>query len=176
MVRKHIILIVLLSLINFSYCQIDNNGNLVSFRCDIVRPVFSHPEELPIFSKENYRNDMEKFYEFIRANLIYPETAKADKIEGKVSVQFWIDTLGYTTEHRIIEGVRQDLDDETLRVAKLIKFDVPAKNQGKPVGMCFSFPVRFTLEKVKPSRSSIERPANAKPKPKKVKGTSKSGT
>jgi TonB family protein len=174
MVRNHIILIILLLSANFSYCQIDNNDNLVNYRCDSVRP-FSHPEALPIFDK-NFPNALEKFYDFIMENLVYPETAKADKIEGQVFIQFWIDTNGYTCEHKIIEGIRQDLDDEVLRIAKLIKFDVPAKNQGKAVGMCWSFPVRFTLDNKKPSRSIFERSEKDKPKLKRGKCVSKGDT
>jgi len=114
-------------------------------------PVFSHPEEYPIFDK-NYPNNIEKLYEFFVENLKYPESAKADRIEGQVQVLFWIDTNGSTSEHKIIQSVRQDLDDEVLRVAKLIKFDVPAKNGGIPVKFRYSLPFRFTLNEDKPTR------------------------
>jgi TonB family protein len=115
-------------------------------KCDSIIP-FSHPEkELPIFDK-SAKNDFEKLYEFLMENLNYPETAKADKVEGQVFVQFEIDINGFTIDHRIIQSIRQDLDDEALRVAKLIKYDVPAKNYyDEPIGMCFTLPIRFKLD------------------------------
>ncbi|MCL2168353.1 MAG: energy transducer TonB [Lentimicrobiaceae bacterium] len=100
--------------------------------------------DFPIFDK-SAPNDFEKLNEFLKENLNYPETAKADKVEGMVFVEYWIDTLGFTTEHKIIQSVRQDLDDEALRVTKLIKYDVPAKNNGKPIGICYMRPIRFRL-------------------------------
>jgi TonB family protein len=117
------------------FCQIN---------CDtIFGPRWYDP---PIFEHSKIEG-WDKFFEFLQTNLIYPETAKEDKVEGQVFVAFWVDTNGYTSEHTIVKSVRQDLDDEVLRVAKLIKFDVPAKNvNGKPIGICYQVPFRFTLD------------------------------
>jgi TonB family protein len=111
--------------------------------CDTVSIVFGSPEKFPEF-------DINKF---IVMNLKYPETAKKDNIEGIVTVRFWIDTNGYTSEHEIVKGIREDLDKEVLRVVRLIKFDKPPMNREEPIGMCFQFPVSFRLsEKAKPLR------------------------
>ncbi|MDR2972384.1 MAG: energy transducer TonB [Bacteroidales bacterium] len=143
MVKKHIILIILLILANFVYSQIDSL-EFDQRKCDIYG--LRHWDNSPIFDK-SAKNDFEKLFEFIQENLVYPATAKADKIEGQVFVEFWIDTTGVTSEHKIIKSVRQDLDDEVLRVARLIKFDVPAHcYNGKPIGICWQFPIRFRLD------------------------------
>ena len=146
MVKRYVTLIILLLLVNFSYCQIEDKSNSVHFQCNDVIP-FWDPEELPIYDRNLQTNDMKKLYEFVKENIQYPETAKADKVEGYVLVQFWIDTTGASTEHRVIQSIRQDFDNEALHVAKLIKFDVPAKDRGKSVGMCFQIPVSFSLDK-----------------------------
>jgi TonB family protein len=112
-------------------------------KCDSIH-MFPTPEELPIFDK-SFPNDINKLYEFIWTVLRYPATARADNIIGDVLVQFWVDTTGFTIEHRIIQSVRQDLDDEVLRIAKLIKFDIPAKNSGNLIGTCLTLPVRFQI-------------------------------
>jgi protein TonB len=104
-------------------------------KCDSVHYVFGAPEKLPEGN----------VLKFIDENLKYPETARKDKIEGKVTIRFWIDTLGYTLEHQIIKGIREDLDEEALRVAKLIKFVKPAMNNDKPIGMCFQVGILFRL-------------------------------
>lgn len=120
-------------------------------RCHDTITVFGDPERLPIFDKES--PSIDRMLRFITENIKYPKTAEKDKIEGKVFVEFWIDTAGFTREHKIIKGIRGDLDKEALRVAKLIKFDEPAKNQGKPVGICYTLPVSFSLsEQISPAR------------------------
>jgi TonB family protein len=106
----------------------------------------------PIFDKtsNSAQSDLKKLSDFIAANLTYSQKAKEDKIEGTVVITFWVDTIGNTSEHKISEGVREDLDNEALRVAKLIKFDVPAKNvYGNSVGFCLSVPIRFLLNEEK---------------------------
>ncbi|MDR2972383.1 MAG: energy transducer TonB [Bacteroidales bacterium] len=148
MVRKYITLFFLLLLANVVYCQIDGNDSLLS-KCDVYNNLDPfrcfYPEEYPIFDKNYPQKTFEKLYEFFIENVKYPETAKADKLEGQVFVQFWIDSNGFTYEHKIIRSVRQDLDEEALRIAKLIKYDIPAKNRGKPVGLCSALLFIFTL-------------------------------
>ena len=120
-------------------------------RCNDTISVFGGQEKLPVFNRK--LSGSKEFNEFVVENLKYPKTAIEDKIEGRVIVEFWIDTFGITCDHRIIRGVRKDLDDEALRVVKLLKFDTPATNGGKLVGMCFKVPITFSLsEKVKPLR------------------------
>jgi len=121
---------------NFVVCQ--NKCDTVNL--DLVCEGF---EELPKF-------DIAKF---LVNNLKYPETAIKDSKEGRVSIRFWIDENGFTSEHEIIKGVREDCDEEVLRVAKLIIFDKPAMSGGRPIGTCFQFYVSFSLsESVNKSR------------------------
>ena len=132
-------------------------------KCDSVS-MFPIAEELPVFDK-NFPNIENKLYEFINSEIRYPKTAREDGIAGIVWVQFWVDTNGFTLEHRIIQSVRQDLDDEVLRIAKLIKYDIPAKNNGKSVGACLTFPFSFQIfGNDNPSKHVIKQAKKAKSK------------
>ncbi len=82
---------------------------------------------------------------FIQNKIHYPESAKMDSIQGKVFVTFWIDTTGNTINCKVIRGIRKDLDNEALRVAKLIKFEKPAMQRGKPVKVKYVIPIEFKL-------------------------------
>jgi protein TonB len=82
---------------------------------------------------------------FIRQNIIYPETAIADSIEGKVYVSYIVDTLGFTTKHKIEKGIRDDLNEEAIRIIKMIKYKSPAKFRGKPISFYSTLPVEFKL-------------------------------
>jgi TonB family protein len=124
-------------------------------KCDSTQ-MFPNPDELPIFDKD-FPDNTNKLFELINRNLRYPITARADNVTGQVLVQFWVDTAGFTIEHRIIESVRQDLDDEVLRIARLIKFEIPAKKDGISVGTCMILPIRFSIHgNGKPSKYIIK--------------------
>jgi len=135
--------------INVLYCQIGFKDTLFT-NCDKYNRIHRSYIEYPVFNKNcSGTEDILKMIEFIQVNLKYPESAKKDRIEGTVYVQFWVDTNGFTSEHRIVKSVRQDVDYEALRVAKLIKYDIPAKNDiggDKYVGICTQFPFSFFLE------------------------------
>lgn len=74
----------------------------------------------------SYNGDMVKF---IQDNTIYPDSAKICKIEGCVFVEFDIDTLGNTMNHRIKYGIREDFNNEAIRVASLLKFNPITKKE-----------------------------------------------
>ena len=97
--------------------------------------------------------------EVITSNLSYPRSAVLDSLEGTVYIAFIVDTNGITKNHCVLRGVRFDLDQETLRVIRLIKFDKPAMQApGRPVSVLYFCPVKFSLAKVKTSsRDNIKR-------------------
>lgn len=134
-------LIIFLLCINSLYAQ----ENKYSNECedDSLITTGNSPEEIPIFDKNS--PDPQKLHDFLLENIKYPEMAIEDKIEGRIFIKFWIDTSGSTHNHKIIKGIREDLDREVLRIAKLIKFDEPAKTRGKPVGYCFFMVIPFNL-------------------------------
>lgn len=84
---------------------------------------------------------------FITDNIHYPISAIKDSVEGTVYVEFYIDTVGGTFNHRVLRGVRNDLDEEALRVTRFIRFDSPAKQRGKPIIIQYFVPVRFILNR-----------------------------
>jgi protein TonB len=92
-----------------------------------------------------YPGGIDSMKSFVARNLKYPHTALRDKIEGTVYVEFWIDTSGLTVDHKIMRGVRPDLDDEAIRVSKLIVFSQPAKQRGKPIKSRLTIPFKFEL-------------------------------
>ncbi len=95
-------------------------------------------EDAPI-----YNGDIKAF---IQTELNYPLSAKKDSIEGTVYISFMIDTLGSTNNHKVVRGIRDDLNEEAIRVTKKIKFDKPAFQRGKPITVPFMVPVVFDLQ------------------------------
>ena len=75
----------------------------------------------------------------------YPETALKESIEGKVFVHFIIDTLGQINNPFVIKGVRQDLNDEALRIIESLGNWIPATENGKKVSIKMSLPIYFKI-------------------------------
>jgi len=82
----------------------------------------------------------EGLLEFIRNNI---KPIKIPNDDCKVIIQFTVDTLGNTSNHKVIKSVNKELDDEALRVSKLIKFYKPAFQNGKPVNVVFTLPLDY---------------------------------
>jgi len=116
----------------YSQCQKDTLNNEIVFAVD----------EMPYF-----KGGVEEFIKFRKRNLKYPKTALNDSIEGTVHVSFWIDTIGKTFDHRVVKGVRYDLDEEALRVARLIQFETPAFQRGKPIFIEYTIPFVFEINR-----------------------------
>ncbi len=102
-------------------------------------------ESFPIF-----KGDLLKF---IQSQINYPETAKKDSIEGVVYVSYWVEITGATTNHKVAKGIREDLDEEALRITELLMYEKPAMQGGEPVRLQYTLPVIFTLsEPIKKKR------------------------
>ena len=82
---------------------------------------------------------------FIADNIIYPEAAKADTIQGRVIVRFIVNTEGNTEGIDILKGVHPLLDAEAVRVVKKITGFKPGMQEGKAVNVWYMVPINFTL-------------------------------
>ena len=63
---------------------------------------------------------MDKLLQFINDNMQYPTKAQTEGIQGKVIVQFIIDEDGYIIEPNIVRSVESSLDNEALRLIKML--------------------------------------------------------
>ena len=82
---------------------------------------------------------------YITENLRYPAEAIEKGIEGKVYVQFVIDTAGKVTEPKVVRGIHPLLDAEAIRLVNEMPDWMPGKKDGKPVNVSFILPVNFVL-------------------------------
>ena len=82
---------------------------------------------------------------FLNANIVYPQQAAQDKVEGKVVVQFTVKKTGKIDNVKVLRSVRKDLDDEAVRVVKMMPDFIPAKQDGEVTDMPYTIPVSFKL-------------------------------
>lgn len=85
------------------------------------------------------------FYKYISDNLKYPAQARRMGIEGKVYVQFVVDTDGSLNEVQAVKGIGAGCDEEAVRVIKNAPKWSPPKQRGKPVKQRIIVPIVFQL-------------------------------
>ncbi len=82
---------------------------------------------------------------FLNAYIKYPLKAAQDSVEGKVIVQFTVKKTGKIENVKVLRSVREELDNEAVRVIKMMPDFIPAKQNGKTVDMLYTVPVNFKL-------------------------------
>ena len=103
--------------------------------------VFLVVEEMPEFA-----GGKETMAYFIASNMKYPSKAKADNAEGKVIVNFIVNSAGKVTNAKIISGSGNgDLDAEALRVVNMMPDWKPGREKGVAVSVSVTLPVVFKL-------------------------------
>ena len=83
---------------------------------------------------------------YIRDNISYPSLAEEKNVQGRVVVQFVVDTIGQVGEVKVVRSVDQDLDREAVRVVNTLPRFTPGTQSGKPVNVWYTLPVNFKLE------------------------------
>jgi TonB family protein len=112
--------------------------------------IFTFVEQMAIFpGGEKAMN------EFIRENLKYPAEALKNKTEGLVVAQFVVDRNGKISDPTIVKSLGSEFDEETLRLVKSFPDLVPAKQNGKPVELRYTLPIRFGLNPKSPATGNV---------------------
>lgn len=83
---------------------------------------------------------------FFQENIVYPKVAKEASIDGKVIVSFVVEPDGRITNVKVERGKAPALDEEAVRVTKLMPKWKPGKQRGNPVRCRFTMPVVFILQ------------------------------
>ena len=124
-------------------------------------------EESEIFTaveqNAEYPGGMKALGMYLQENLKYPESAQKANHSGKVFIQFIVNTDGSTTEFVVLKSTGdKNLDDEGLRVMKLVPKWTPGKQSGRIVRSRFIVPINFELKKESESSSIFVTPNNGK--------------
>jgi TonB family protein len=131
-----------------------------SFR-SVVRneePIYDVVDQMPEFP-----GGVEKLLEFLKENIKYPEEAIAREIEGPVVCRFVVGKDGTVGDIEVLKGVDPLLDEEAVRVIRLMPKWKPGmlKLKGEFVNVKYTLPVVFSHSKQKTSASattSLESP------------------
>ena len=104
--------------------------------------VYLMPDQLPEFP-----GGIQAMMKFLSTNIKYPVEAQKKGISGRVIVQFVIMEDGTLDQAKVIRGVDPLLDEEALRVVKLMPKWKPGMDRGEAVKVRFTAPIMFNLSK-----------------------------
>lgn len=98
-------------------------------------------EEKPTFQK----GDANNFSKWVNQRLVYPEIAKENGVQGRITLQFTIDKDGSLTKVKVLRGVDPSLDKEAVRVVSMSPKWEPGRQRDRAVPVTYTFPVIFKL-------------------------------
>jgi len=84
-------------------------------------------------------------YAFLQSNIRYPEVARNNGISGQVFLEFVVEKDGSISGVKVLVGIYPDLDQEAVRVVKMMPKWKPGKQMGKAVRCFYQIPIRFIL-------------------------------
>ncbi len=102
---------------------------------------FQLVEEKPSFNG----GDANEFSKWVNSNLQYPEIAKENGVQGRVTLQFTVETDGRVTNVKVLRGVDPSLDKEAVKVVSSSPKWTPGKQRDRAVRVTYTFPVIFQL-------------------------------
>ena len=102
---------------------------------------FQLVEEKPSFDG----GDANKFSKWVNSKLEYPEIAKENGVQGRVTLQFTVEKDGSVTKVKVLRGVDPSLDKEAVRVVSMSPKWKPGKQRDRAVPVTYTFPVIFQL-------------------------------
>ncbi len=84
---------------------------------------------------------------YLSQNIVYPASARAQKITGTVTLKFVVLKDGSIANIEIYKGISKECDEEAIRIVKMMPKWKPASVNGSPVATRFNLPITFNLLK-----------------------------
>ena len=132
--------------------NLEDNSNLgveiMDYHAEVVEEVveeeaipFALVEEKPRFQG----GDANTFSKWVNSKLVYPEIAKENGVQGRVTLQFTVNTDGSVSNVTVLRGVDPSLDKEAVRIVSSSPKWEPGRQRERPVKVTYTFPVIFQL-------------------------------
>lgn len=110
-----------------------------------AKPIANPEQEDLLISQQlpEYPGGMTELVKWLNKNIKYPQTAIKNKLQGEVQIAFYIEKDGACTDFKVIKSAHILLDQEALRVCRMMPTWKPGKIKGKVCRTYFVIPVNF---------------------------------
>lgn len=88
---------------------------------------------------------IEAFYKYMNENLVYPEEARTNNIQGRVYATFIIEKDGSITDIKVLRGIGGGADEASVKLLSAMPKWIPGTQNGFPVRQQYTVPIKFTL-------------------------------
>jgi len=133
------------------FMNLEDDSNLGVEIMDYVEVEEEEEEEevIPIMlveEKPKFKGgDANDFSKWVNSRLNYPEVAKENGVQGRVTLQFTVNVDGSVSNVKVLRGVDPSLDQEAVRVVSSSPKWTPGKQRDRAVKVSYTFPVIFQL-------------------------------
>ena len=107
------------------------------------------PDENGVFysveTQPEFPGGMAELMKYLQKNTRYPQICKEQGWQGRVIVQFVVNTDSTITDVNVVKPVNPHFDKEAVRVVEAMPKWIPGKLHGEPVRVRFTLPVTFRL-------------------------------
>ncbi|MGY3091037.1 protein TonB [Hymenobacter sp. UYAg731] len=100
--------------------------------------IYFTAEEMPAFPGGDAA-----LVKFLSSKVQYPAAALDRSLSGKVHVSFTVDPAGHLHDPRVVRGLGNGLDEEALRLVRLMPWWTPGRVHGQPVWVSVTMPIVF---------------------------------
>ena len=122
------------------FVEITDDVPIVVEEVEKEEEIFQVVEQQPEFP-----GGMTELMKYLQQNIKYPSICQEQGIQGRVIVQFVVNSDGSIVDPQVVKPVNPYLDKEALRVVQNMPKWKPGEQRGKKVRVRFTLPVTFRL-------------------------------
>ena len=134
-ILKDLYLILTLALMSIVFCECSTLKKMAKDNQEVLMVVDDMPE---------FPGGTAELMQFLSRTIVYPSTAKENKIQDRVMVTFIVRKDGSISDVKA-KGEYPILNEEAERVFKSMPKWSPGKHEGKAVNVQITFPISFRL-------------------------------
>ena len=124
--------------------EVTNTKKLINIKLKPITVVKDEPytvvEKMP-----EYPGGITELLKYIARNLIYPNIAAENGIQGTVVLRFIVTKTGSVSNIEVARSLDPACDKEAIRVVKLMPTWKPGTVSGEPVSVYYTIPIKFKL-------------------------------
>ena len=127
----------------------------VTLKANSQQVVAPDPIFLSVEQEPEFKGGMRQFYQFLTANLNYPEAMIRFNVQGKVFVTMTVEKDGSLSDIKSLRDIGYGSAEEAIRVLKLSPKWQPGYQNGHPVRVRYTLPILFNLVSLKNEPDSL---------------------
>lgn len=136
--------------VSYERSVIGNDIDLSTLNREVIARGLNYYESAPSNSfaemeMPSYPGGISEMMKFISSNLTYPENARKNKIQGKITIRYKVEKNGEISNAEIVKGIDPECDAEALRVISIMPNWNPGKMSEEDADIWFTVPITFRL-------------------------------